>query len=68
MGQTSHITGKDLVSFLRDGALFLLAVLLVVAPVRFNTMLAKALWKAASVALNGSPPSFSLTVPWRTRE
>ena len=34
--------GKDLVSFLRDGALFLLAVLLVVAPVRFNTMLAKA--------------------------
>jgi hypothetical protein len=34
--------GKDLVSFLRDGALFLPAVLLVVAPVRFNSMLAKA--------------------------
>ena len=34
--------GKDLVSFLRDAALFLLAVLLILAPVQFNSMLAKA--------------------------
>jgi hypothetical protein len=32
--------GKDLVSLLRDGALFVLAVLLVAFPTQFNTILA----------------------------
>lgn len=42
--------GKDFISLLRDGALFLLAVLLVVFPVQFNSMLVDAGFKEGSVA------------------
>ncbi|MFA7241906.1 MAG: hypothetical protein WC091_17470 [Sulfuricellaceae bacterium] len=42
--------GKDLISLLRDGALFLLAVLLVVFPAKLNSMLIDAGFKEGSVA------------------
>ena len=42
--------GKDLVSLLRDGALFVLAVLLVAFPVQFNSILVDAGFKEGSLA------------------
>ena len=42
--------GKDLISLLRDGALFLLAILLVAFPTRLNSMLIDAGFKEGSVA------------------
>ncbi len=42
--------GKDIISLLRDGALFLLAVLLVVFPAKLNSMLIDAGFKEGSVA------------------
>jgi len=42
--------GKDLVALLRDGALLVLAFLLIVLPVQFNTLLVKAGFKEGSVA------------------
>lgn len=42
--------GKDVVALLRDGALFLLAILLVVFPARFNDMLQRAGFREGSIA------------------
>jgi hypothetical protein len=42
--------GKDLISLLRDGALFLLAILLVAFPATLNKILADAGFKAGSIA------------------
>lgn len=42
--------GKDLVALLRDGSLFLLAVLLLVFPMQFNAMLVAAGFKEGNVA------------------
>ena len=47
---TAISIGKDLISLLRDGALFLLAVLLVAFPVKLNSMLVDAGFKEGSVA------------------
>jgi hypothetical protein len=41
--------GKDLVSLLRDGAIFVLAVLLIVFPVQFNSILVNAGFEEGSV-------------------
>src|SRR5262245_16124838 len=42
--------GKDIVSFLRDGALLVLAILLVALPTTFNSILVKAGFVEGSVA------------------
>jgi hypothetical protein len=42
--------GKDIISFFRDGALLLLAIMLVIFPVRFNDILRSAGFKEGSIA------------------
>ena len=42
--------GKDLVSLLRDGALFMLAILLVLFPAQFNSILTQAGFQEGSIA------------------
>lgn len=47
---TAISIGKDFISLLRDGALFLLAILLVAFPVQFNSILVDAGFKEGSLA------------------